>query len=258
MTTLARLQLAFAAALRGGSAGLEAVTALIAPSPGDLTGGITAAQRVQIYRNHHRLSLAAALATHYPAIRGLIGAEAFEQLAQDYVDLYPPDDACLARYGTGFPDFLAQDRRLLDLPYLADAARFDWALITAETAGSVRPFLADDLAAAGSDLAEMRFSPHPAATFIHSRYPLPAIRRLAMTGEMEGAFVDLASGGCDLLIFRQERAARTAVLEPAAAAFVTALIAGMPLGQAAATVDQADLPALIANYLVSGAFCLEA
>ncbi|HWT99373.1 MAG TPA: DNA-binding domain-containing protein [Terriglobales bacterium] len=258
MTGLALLQRSFAAVLRAGSAyndamADDAVTRVIAAMPGDLA----ASQRIGIYRNHHHLSLVAALATHYPSVRALIGADAFDQLALDFVTQSPPQDARLAYYGAGFTAFLASEARLNNLAYLGDVARLDWALIQAQVADDDRPVLAPDLAAFGENLSATRFRLHPAATLIRSHYPLLAIRHLALSAEWQAAeAVDLDTGGCDLLVLRQERSPAWLILDQEARTFLTALAMGIPLGDAATLVDAARLPLLMARYLLSGGFSL--
>src|SRR5258707_9031694 len=107
MTSLAEQQRLFSLALRGGDAVGEIEPLQIDPAKGELT----AEQRISIYRNHHRTSLAAVLVTHFPTVVAFIGGDAFDQLAADYVRQAPPKDARLAFYGDGFADFLAIDSR---------------------------------------------------------------------------------------------------------------------------------------------------
>src|SRR6185369_16245048 len=226
MTSLAALQQAFANALReaGDLAGSE-----IAMAIANEASALSAAQRLGIYRNHHRLSLAAAIGTHYPTIRGIVGDEGFDQLAADYVAQVPPTDACLALCGAGFAGFLERDPRLAGLPYLADAACLDWALIQAQIAPDLPAITAEDLASRGADLAAARFRLHPAATLIRSPYPLLAIRRLALSEDVEAEAVDLASGGCDLLVLRQGNDIVWLPLENDAFLFLSALADGAAL-----------------------------
>lgn len=255
MTSLLDLQRLFARVLRGAEQGngrgSEQEMLLIDPGRDDFSP----TERLSIYRNHHRLSLSAALQTHYPTVLAVIGADAFAHLAGDYVDRHPPLDARLAFYGADFVDFLGDDPRLRALPYLADVARFDWALIAAQIAAENRPFQVDDLAALGDGLAETRFGLHPATRIVRSPYPLLAIRNLALAGLQDEAPVDLAAGGCDLLIWRQGDNIIWRPMDRSALNFVTALTAGLPLGEALADMAGSALSAMIAGYLVSGAFC---
>lgn len=266
MISLAILQRSFAAALRADAVDHDAILGdsvirEIATMPGDLA----ATRRLSIYRNHHRLSLTAALATHYPSIRAVIGEEAFEQLALDFVVQFPPQDARLACYGAGFATFLAAEARLSDLAYLVDVARLDWALIQAQIADDDRAMLVPDLAAFGEDLSAMRFRLHPAATLIRSHYPLLAIRHLALSAERQAGegqagetdeMVDLDAGGCDLLVLRQAGSPTWLILAEEARTFLSALAMGIPMGDAATLVNTGRLPLLMARYLLSGGFSL--
>jgi len=257
MTGLAVLQRSFAAALRADPAGdYGMVEGGLAQAIAATSGDLTAGQRLGIYRNHHRLSLAAALAAHYPSVRAVIGDEAFDQLALDFVAQFPPRDARLACYGADFAAFLAAETRLSDLRYLADVARLDWALIQAQIADDDRAVLAPDFAAFGEDLSAIRFRLHPAATLIRSYYPLLAIRHLALSAEGQAETVDLDAGGCDLLVLRQEGSPAWLILDEEARTFLSALEMGIPLGDAATLVATDRLPQLMARYLLSGGFSL--
>jgi hypothetical protein len=256
MTRLAELQRQFAVSLRQGTDGDDSDPAVLFLASG--SDELTAAQRIGIYRHHHRSSLMAALTTHYPTILALIGAAAFDVLAADFVRAVPPDDARLACYGAGFADFLVADPRLADLPYLADSARLDWALIKGQVAATEAAITAADLAAIdAAQLADLRCRLHPAASQITSVYPLLQLRRLAGDATAEAAPVDLASGGTNLLVWRQLGEMVWQELDPAASAFVTALAARQSLGEAAAQINESLLPALIGRCLLSGAFCRE-
>jgi hypothetical protein len=254
MTRLAELQCDFAASLRHGADGDESDPASLLLDPG--SGELTGAQRIGIYRHHHRNSLAAALTTHYPTIVALIGAEAFDTLAADFVRVAPPRDARLAFYGAGFADFLAEDSRVVDLPYLADSARLDWALVKGQIAAGDATITAATLATIEAEqLGDLRCRLHPAASLIISAYPLLQIRRLARDNEGQATTVDLAAGGTSLLVLRQQGDMVWQELDQAASRFVAAIAAGLPLGDAAALVDEALLPGLIGRYLLSGALC---
>src|SRR5260221_4103352 len=77
MISLAEQQRLFALALRSDDT-VDSIDRLqIDPGKGELT----AEQRISIYRNHHRTSLAAALVTHFPTVVALIGGEALILIA---------------------------------------------------------------------------------------------------------------------------------------------------------------------------------
>ena len=68
---------------------------------------MTAAERLAIYRDGYRARLVECLADDYPAVRHLLGAEAFEAIAHAYVDKHPSRSPNLNAFGRLMPAFLA-------------------------------------------------------------------------------------------------------------------------------------------------------
>ena len=118
---LHELQTAFVATMRGGEplADLEAAV---------LAGGLSVAERLAIYRNNHRLTLAGALASAYPVLERLLGCTSFAQLAARYVAQTPSASGDLHGYGACFGAFLDDFAPLADWPWHADLARLEWAV----------------------------------------------------------------------------------------------------------------------------------
>jgi hypothetical protein len=116
LPALADLQRGFAGAVRGLSAG---------PGLAVAEAGLDPERRLAVYRSHHRLSLAGALAANFPTVAALLG-ETFEKVAMDFVAVSPPLEPCLGAYGGGFAAFLENEPRLAALPYLGDVARLEF------------------------------------------------------------------------------------------------------------------------------------
>ena len=243
---LAELQRNFARAVRG--------DALAVARIGIDPVGLNPERRLAVYRNHHRISLSAALAANFPTVVKLVGEDAFQALALSYLAIDPPRDACVAAYGAGFPTFLESDPRSQSLVYLGDVARLDWALNRAEQAADAASFTPTRLAALDEgELAALVVAPHPSMALLRSPYPLLRIRALAQLPEAEGA-VSLNEGGVRLMIWRRDAAAFCANLDYQTDAFVAALAAGAPLGEAAKQIDPAALPNALVSFVLSGAF----
>ncbi|GAB2179269.1 HvfC/BufC family peptide modification chaperone [Dongia sp. agr-C8] len=241
---LAELQRDFARAVRG--------DALAVPSLGIDPGALNAERRVAVYRNHHRISLAAALAANFPTVVKVIGDDAFQALALSYLAIDPPRDPSLAAYGAGFPAFLESDPRAQSLVYLGDVARLDWALNVAERADDLPSFSAHCLSGIQPEqLGALRLKPHPSLTLLTSLYPLLRIRDVAI-GKAEGASLD--AGGVDLMIWRRDCAPICTPLDRPANRFIRALVDGRSLGEAAEGLPPERLPALLAEIVLGGAF----
>ncbi len=99
--------------------------------------------RLHIYRNAYRKRLHEALATDHEMLQRYLGDQQFSQLIDDYINQQPSVWFSLRQYGDGLPDFLAADRRLAELPLVAELARFERRLLDA--------FDAPDSAAVGID-----------------------------------------------------------------------------------------------------------
>jgi hypothetical protein len=241
---LADLQRDFACAVRGD---LSAASRL-----GTDATGIGAERRISVYRNHHRISLAAALAANFPTVVAVIGDDAFQALARSFLAIEPPRDPCVAGYGGGFPAFLEGDLRSRSLVYLGDVARLDWARNVAERAEDLAAFTPEHLAGLDEPgLEALRLKPHPSLTLLSSPYPLLRILDVA-SGAEEG--VSLDAGGVDLMIWRKAGAVACAGLDRTTYDFIRALADGQPLGAAAEGLAPRRLAELLAATVLSEAF----
>ena len=90
-------------------------------------GALDAVQRVGIYRNSVHGILLQYLGSLYPVCQQLLGDAFFEVASDRYIDQSPPTRPFLAEYGDGFDDFLHQHPSLLNMPWIADIARLEWA-----------------------------------------------------------------------------------------------------------------------------------
>jgi hypothetical protein len=241
---LAELQRDFARAVRG--------DALAGHRVGVDPTGLNPERRLAVYRNHHRISLAAALAANFPTVVEVVGEEAFQALALSFLAIDPPRDSCVVAYGAGFPAFLESDPRSQSLVYLGDVARLDWAQNLAERADDLASFAAEHLAQLDAERLEtLCLKPHPSLTLLRSLYPLLEIRAVA-SGEAEGASLD--AGGVDLMIWRKAGVVTVIALDRAAFNFACALAQGRPLAEAAQGLAPERLPVLLAETVLCDAF----
>jgi hypothetical protein len=241
---LAELQRDFARAVRG--------DALAVPRLGVAAAELNAERRVAVYRNHHRISLAAALAANFPTVVKVIGNDAFQALALSFLAIDPPREPSLAAYGAGFPAFLESDPRSQSLVYLGDVARVDWALNIAERADDLPTFTAECLAELDAEQLEtLRLKPHPSLTLLSSLYPLLRIRDVA-TGAEENA--SLNEGGVDLMIWRKACEPTCIALDATDFRFILALAGGQTLAEATEGLAPERLPELLAQFVLSEAF----
>ena len=139
MSTLLELQLRLRRAVLSGN-----TAEIVAAIQGD---GLDPAARVGIYRHHAFATLGDALQVTFPVVCRLVDKRFFAYAAHEYLREHPPHSRCLVEYGSNFADFLADFEPCQHLPYLADVARFEWALNIAATVREATPLQAEMLAA---------------------------------------------------------------------------------------------------------------
>jgi hypothetical protein len=136
--------------------------------PGGLDGLVLgddrlgAVERVDVYANMYFFRLLECLEEDFPAVAAVVGHEAFHALAADYVEVHPSEHPSLRMLGRSFGDFLDGHALRKRHFWIADLARFEWALLEAFDVEDVAPVGADRLAEFGADdwpRLRLRFSP---------------------------------------------------------------------------------------------------
>lgn len=246
MTALVDLQRQMVAAIRG--TGCDSLMDVVRPEH------LPEGDPLSVYRNHHRISLCAALAMTFPTVSLLIGEEAFRVLASRFLQCQPPLQPWLAEYGAAFGEYLDGEMLVKSLPYLADIARLDWAINRATTAPDAVALDADLLSVLTPDqLAELSVKAHPSLTLLWSNFPLPDIYRLAHGGGDAGA-ITLDSGGARLMVWRHHNATMTASVSRQAFEALKVLACGGQILSACEQLSQAELPAFFSRHILAGGF----
>ena len=187
----------------------------------------------------------------------ITGVEFFRAMARFHIRETPPTSPLLFEYGRDFPAFIERYEYAQGMPWLADTARIERAWLDAYHAADAEPLTASDLASFPPErLADLVFAPHPATRLVRSRFAAVTIfaanRVPAPVEEIE------ASQAEDALITRQEFDVVVRRLAPGEAEFLSALIAGRPLGEAAGAALEAhpgfDIGAGLATLIEAGAF----
>ena len=228
---LLELQMQLCRAVLGGD------TATLVPTiRGD---GLDPAGRLRIYRNHAFATLGGALEVTFPVVCRLVDERFFAYAAHEYLREHPPHSRCLVEYGAGFPDFLADFEPCMDLPYLADVARFEWALNIAAMVQDLAPLPIEALAAVPPEKAAcLAVRLQPSASYFASRWPVDTIWQANQHSEVPT--VDLARGGTCIEIRKAGAAASWRRFDPGTFAFRKSFADGLVLAAAAATATVED------------------
>jgi hypothetical protein len=228
---LLELQLLFRRAILGGD-----TAALVAAVRGD---GLDPAARVRIYRNHAFATLGAVLEGTFPVVCRLVDKRFFAYAAHEYLREHPPHSRCVVEYGADFADFLTGFAPCKDLPYLADVARFEWALNIAATLREAAPLPIDALAAVPPEKAAcLALRLQPSVGYFASSWPVDAIWQANQQTEVP--VVDLAHGGTCIEIRRAGDAVDWRRLDSGTFAFRKAIADGLVLAGAATTATVED------------------
>jgi hypothetical protein len=121
-----------------------------------------AVERVDVYANMYFFRLFECLEDDFPAVAAVVGHETFHTLATDYVEAHPSEHPSLRMLGRSLGEFLDAHMLRERHFWIADLARFEWALLEAFDAKDVAPVGADRLAALGAEEwpgLRLRFSP---------------------------------------------------------------------------------------------------
>jgi len=191
-----------------------------------------------LHRNTYRETLSEALAANFPAVVALIGPDGFEALALRFSIAWPPASPVLSEYGAAFPDFLASQAILGDIPYIGDVARLEWAWNQAFHAPDAMALTPQALGQAleNGETVDLHF--HPSARLLASSPPVLAIWRWARRSDPNSAPPTAAAGGEHLLVLRPADEVLVRALDVGAFALLTALQAGRPLETALTAAAQ--------------------
>jgi Putative DNA-binding domain len=225
--------------------------ALVGPS------GKSAGKRYNVYRNNVTVSLIDTLAAIYPAVQRITGVDFFRAMARFHVRATPPTSPLLFEYGREFPAFIEAYEHAQAFPWLADVARIERAWLEAYHAADAVPLSAEALAAIPpARLASAVFVAHPATRILRSQYSAVTI---FAANRGDGAVERIDAGQPeDALITRPGMEVVVRHLPAGGAVFLTGLMSGQSLGEAAALALEAsplfDIAENIAGIIEAGAF----
>jgi len=221
--------------------------------------GLAADQRLQIYRNNHRLGSLAALQATYPVIERLGGADWFAQRAAQYVRRFPSRSGDLQNLGGEFAGFLRTDLAGTAYTYFADVAELEWAYQLVLTAEERAPADLGVLrAVAAEDYERLLFVPRPAVRLVQSPYPLLAIWQANQPGAAAGqAEIRLDAGAARVLLIRRTQHVELRNLSAGGYRLLQQFQLGVTLGAAVEAIA-ADFPGFDLQTCLNEVLALEA
>lgn len=214
--------------------------------------GLSAEQRVGIYRDSILGGLTKALTEIYPVCRRLVGERFFEAMCERYVRGHPSGSADLNRYGDAMNAFIANFAPAASLPYLPDVARLEWAWHRAwYLSGETTLDLEAMNRIPAEQRARIRFRLPDGATLIDSAYPIERIWTVNQSDYHGDPIADLGEGGAHLLIWRDREHRRIDPLDQPQWTLLARSAAGQSLGQLWQSLEHsgADVGVLLGEVL---------
>lgn len=202
-------------------------------------------RRFAVYRNNVQHGLSSALATKFPVIERLVGAEFFMAMARVFAAQHPPESPILHEWGGAFPAFLETFPPVAKLPYLADVGRLELARGRAYHAADAP--IADPAALAVANPSTLCLTLAPSVIAFASRFPAVTLWLHNQPGvdpsgdlpnEPEFALI-CRTPGFDVPVLP---------LDAAQHGILLALCQGQPLGEAAQGHDPTPLLTLLLSY----------
>jgi hypothetical protein len=136
-------------------------------------GGISAADRIQIYRNNARIGFHAAMVATFPVIEQLGGSDWFKQSAREFQLMHPSVCGDLQYVGAKYPQFLEETLQDTDYRYFADVAALEWAYQEVLIAATSSPLDPQALATfTQPQYPDLQFSPRTEMRLMHSIFPV--------------------------------------------------------------------------------------
>ena len=210
---------------------------------------------MSIYRNTVLSGCVDALRANYPVVAQLLGDEMFEAVAVEHAGQCPPRRPVLALYGARFPDWLAEQSWLHEIPYLPHVARIERLHIESLFASDEDPLEMAHVSGR-DDWQALRLRLHPATRFDWLTAPAMSIwlaHREGSVGELE---LEWKAEG--VLLTRPGRDVEPTRLSRAGHRFLFGIRLGESVGAAAITTaglyPDTDIGSLFTSLVNAGAF----
>jgi hypothetical protein len=140
-----------------------------------------AAAMFGIYQHAYWARLVESLGIDFPGLKALLGEAEFDRLARAYIGRHPSLQPSIRWAGRRLAEFLSVEPGYRDDPWLADMARFDWALAHAFDAADAPIASRADLAALPPEFwGGLRLALHPSLDVFAISTPVDAVRPLLL------------------------------------------------------------------------------
>ena len=191
-------------------------------------GALSAADRLEIYREQFWLRHTSSLVEDYPGVSRILGQAAWQALVEGYLDAHPPRSYTLRDLGLQFPAYVASQGQLEQHALCTDMARLELAYLELFDAADEAPVSPEALASIPEEAWERaRIVFQPALRLLQVEYPVATLRRALL--EAHAAVPLPAPERHYLLLFRRDLQLFHEPISAAEHALLDALLSGTPL-----------------------------
>jgi hypothetical protein len=204
---------------------------------------------LQAYQANGHALAERSLRAAYPVVEMMLGSDNFNALARDLWHSHPPTCGDLALWGDALSAFLTGNDALLDVPYLPDVARAEWAHHSAASAPDAAPDPASFARLGAGEANGLSLTLAPGTTVISSSFPLASLilsHRFEEPSLADAACLLQANTAESVLIWRNRLRPCLARVSPVEAALINSLRQGQDLPTAldaalAVQLDDAEI-----------------
>ena len=203
--------------------------------------------RVWIYQNNVFGATQEYLEEVYPAVRGVVGADFFKQMAQKFIQLSPPSEGNIHLYGSQFETILTNFTALKGMPYLKPLIEFEWALHCAYFAPVSDALEPSEVAQ--DELLSMPVEFNRSVKIVKSLFPIFDIHAQSLPDYDGEIAIDLNAGGDTILVYKLGHRVHHRVLSDDEASFFQEIAESQNLLQAieggAGSISAEALPLIL-------------
>ena len=160
---------------------------------------------IAIYRNNIFSNYRRVLINVYPVIQRLVGEDFFTAMSDAYIHEIPSQSGDVRHYGAAFANFLSGYPPVMELVYLPDVARIEWACHQVLNQPDSVIFDVTKLAQISSEqLVQSRIELCAASALVSSPYPAIKIWQTNQPDYVGDGNVDLSAGAEYGLVLREQ------------------------------------------------------
>ena len=143
-----------------------------------------AVERLEVYAGMYFFRLLDCLAEDFPAVHDVVGHESFHTLVRDYLERHPSTSRSVRPLGRFLGQFLDGHSLGAEHPYVADLARFEWALLEAFDARDAEPLPPERLKSVPADQwPGLRLALAPSLRIVEARAPVQEVWGAVTAGQ---------------------------------------------------------------------------